>query len=419
MNISASENSGMAIGAVRSHRFRSLLTILGIVIGITTVVAVASLLTGVRQGVVDFFREMGPDSIFLSRTSGDPSAPENQLPRKERRRLPMKPEYATALRRWCFSIEDAGLTLYLPPAIDGNPLVAHVPGYDVDTINVHGASANMGEITPRDLAAGRFYTPDEEQRGLHVVVLGSSVAEALYPNGQAVGRTVMMDGAEYSVVGVYAKAKGGFFGENGQDNDFAIPLHTAHARYPQITNYVITAKAKPGLRQEAYYELEAAMRRMRRLATGAPNDFSISTPDQIIQQFDSIMGLIGLVAIAVSGLGLLVGGIGVMNIMLVSVTERTREIGVRKALGARRRDIVGQFLVEAVTLTSLGGVLGVILAILTTMLVGLLFPSIPATVPLWALVTGVAVSMAIGVFFGVWPAVKASRLDPVDALRHE
>jgi len=419
MNISPSENIQMAVQAVRTNRFRSLLTVLGIVIGISTVVVVASLLTGVRQGVVDFFREMGPDNIFLYRTSGDPHAPENALPRKERRRLPMKPEYAAAIRRWCFSVEDTGLTLYLPSTVEGNPLTARVPGYEVDSINVYGTTANMGEISPRDLAAGRFFTPDEEQRGLHLVVLGASVADALYPNGKAVGRTVMMDGAEYTVVGVYAKAKGGFFGENGQDSDFAIPLHTAHARYPQITAYMITAKAKPGLRQEAYYEMEAAVRRMRHLATGAPDDFAISTPDQIIQQFDNITGLIGMVAIAISGLGLLVGGIGVMNIMLVSVTERTREIGVRKALGARRRDIVGQFLVEAVTLTSLGGVLGIVFAVLVTLLVGKLFPSVPASVPLWALGAGVAVSMVIGVFFGVWPAMKAARLDPVDALRHE
>src|SRR5204863_7941497 len=164
--------------------------------------------------------------------------------------------------------------------------------------------------------------------------------------------------------------KGGFFGENGQDNAVTIPLRTAQSRYPQIDRVMITAKAKTGKRKEAYDEIEGVMRRIRRLPTGAPNDFSISTPDQIIQQFDRITGLIGLVAIAISGLGLLVGGIGVMNIMLVSVTERTREIGVRKAVGARKRDIVGQFLVEAMTLTGAGGVLGIVIAVLITMLVG-------------------------------------------------
>jgi putative ABC transport system permease protein len=419
MNISATENMQMAVQAVWTHRFRSLLTILGIVIGITTVVTVASLLTGLRQGVVDFFQEMGPDNIFLYRTSGDPGMPENQLPPKERRRLPMKPEYAEEIRRWCSSVEDVGLTLYIPPMVDGNALMARVPGYESDTINVSGVSANSAEIAPRDFAAGRFFTPDEEQRALHVVVLGFSVADALYPDGQPVGRTVMMDGAEYTVIGVYAKAKGGFFGENGLDNVFIIPLHTAHVRYPQIDRYMITAKARPGRRQEAYLEVEGAMRKIRHQPTGKPDDFAISTPDQIIQQFDNITGLIGLVAIAISGLGLLVGGIGVMNIMLVSVTERTREIGVRKALGARRRDIIGQFLVEAVTLTGAGGVLGIVIAVLITMLVGALVPSLPSKVPPWALITGFTVSMAVGVFFGVWPAVKASRLDPVDALRYE
>jgi putative ABC transport system permease protein len=158
---------------------------------------------------------------------------------------------------------------------------------------------------------------------------------------------------------------------------------------------------------------------VRRLATKTENDFSVSTPDQIIKQFDQITGLIGLVAIAISGLGLLVGGIGVMNIMLMSVTERTREIGVRKALGARRRDIIGQFLVEAMALTGVGGALGIIIAVLLTITVGALVPSLPSKVPLWALVTGFSVSVAVGVFFGVWPAVKASRLDPVEALRYE
>src|SRR5579884_1633748 len=162
---------------------------------------------------------------------------------------------------------------------------------------------------------------------------------------------------------------------------------------------MITARAKPGMRKDAYEEVEDILRKARRVPTGAPDDFNISTPDQIIQQFDKITSLIGLVAIAISGLGLLVGGIGVMNIMLVSVTERTREIGVRKALGARRRDIVGQFLVEAMTLTGAGGMLGLAIAVGITMLIGALVPSLPAQVPSWALITGFTVSVAVGMFF--------------------
>jgi putative ABC transport system permease protein len=405
----------MALSAVTAHRFRSLLTILGIVIGITTVVTVASLLTGLRAGVVTFFQELGPDNIFLFKTSGDPS----QEPPKERKRRPMKPEYVDTLRRLCTDVQDFGLILYIPPVVEGHPITARVPGYETENINVNGTSANMAEISPRDLDAGRMFTPDEEQRGMHVAVIGSNVANSLFPAGDAVGRSVMMDGAEYTIVGVYAKAKGGFFGENGQDNNFNIPLRTAEARYPQIDRFMITAKARAGKRQDAYDELQAVMRRIRKLATDAPNDFAISTPDQIIQQFDKITGLIGLVAIAISGLGLLVGGIGVMNIMLVSVTERTREIGVRKAIGARRRDIIGQFLVEAMTLTGAGGVLGIAIAVLITLLLGALVPSLPSSVPTWALVTGFTVSVAVGVFFGVWPAVKAAQLDPVDALRYE
>ena len=415
MTISPGQNIRLAIAQVGTHRFRSLLTVLGIVIGITTVVTVASLLTGLRQGVVTFFQELGPDNVFLFKTSGNPDFE----PPKERKRRPLKPEYADQIKRWCGSVMDVGIQLYLPATVDGRPLTARVPGFETENINISGQSVNMAEISPRDLQIGRYFTQEEDQRGAHVVVIGPNVADSLFPAGDAIGRPIMMDGAEYTVIGVWAKAKGGFFGENGLDNAITLPLRTAQYRYPQIDRYMITAKAKPGMRQEAYDEVEGAMRRIRRLSTGQPDDFALSTPDQIIQQFDKITGLIGLVAIAISALGLLVGGIGVMNIMLVSVTERTREIGVRKAIGARRRDIIGQFLIEAMTLTGAGGLLGILIAVAITMLVGALVPSLPSSVPSWALVTGFTVSVAVGVFFGVWPAVKAAQLDPVEALRYE
>jgi putative ABC transport system permease protein len=181
----------------------------------------------------------------------------------------------------------------------------------------------------------------------------------------------------------------------------------------------LTARARPGLRQQAFEEVQATLRKLRRLAAHDPDDFTLSTPDQIVKQLDSVTGMIVMVAIAISGLGLLVGGIGVMNMMLVSVTERTREIGLRKAIGARRIDIIVQFLFEAVALTGAGGVIGIVLAILSTVVIGAFVSALPSVVPVWALIAGFAVSVGVGMFFGVWPAVKAARLDPVQALRYE
>jgi putative ABC transport system permease protein len=277
----------------------------------------------------------------------------------------------------------------------------------------------MNALSPHEIETGRYFTPEENSRAAHVALMGHDVAYVLWPDGNAIGKTFMMDGAEYTVVGVFAKAKGGFFGSNGADTQITLPLKTASNRYPQVDKWMFTCKAMPGMRKQAYDEVEGIMRRIRRLPTTVPNDFTLQTPDQIIAQFDSITGIIGLVAIAISGLGLLVGGIGVMNIMLVSVTERTREIGVRKALGARKRDVVGQFLTEAMALTGIGGILGIVIAILVTLLVGALVPSLPSAVPAWAVITGFTVSVAVGLFFGTWPAMKAARLDPVEALRYE
>jgi putative ABC transport system permease protein len=416
MRITTGETVSMALGAVWAHKFRSGLTILGIVIGITTVVTVASLLSGLRAGIVDFFQEFGPDNIFIARVSGDPSG--NQAPPKEWKRKPLRPEYAPYLRTVVRSVDDVGISLFVNPG-RGKIFNAKVPGYESDNLSVAAYTPNSYDISPRELKQGRIFTNEEAQRGQRVVVLGSSLADALFPAGDAVGRQMMMDGAEYTVVGVFAPAKGSFFGENGMDRQLVMPLETARIRYPQSDNFVLTAKARPGMRADALEELRDALRRLRQTPAGADDDFTLSTADSIIQNFDKITGMIVLISIAISGLGLLVGGIGVMNIMLVSVTERTREIGVRKALGARKRDIVTQFLSEAVALTGAGGVIGIVVSVLITVVMGILLPTLKGGVPTWAVVTGLTVSVAVGVFFGVWPAIKAARLDPVEALRYE
>ena len=415
MTITPGESLRMSLDSVWAHKFRSGLTILGIVIGITTVVTVSSLLTGLRKGIVTFFEEFGPNTVFVKRFSGDPNS---QGTPKERKRRPIKPEYGDLIKRLCPSVEEVGVGLFIPSVNGGKPMTAKVPGFETDNMSLQGSSASSRRVQPRELREGRNYTEEEDQRAARVAVIGPLIAEALFPTGKAVGQVVTVDGAEYTVVGVNEKAKGGFFGENGLDRAIVIPLGTAMLRYPNADNFIVNSRAKEGLRDQAFDEIQSTLRKLRRTPPG-DNDFDISTPDQIIKQFDQVSGLIILASIAISGLGLLVGGIGVMNIMLVSVTERTREIGVRKALGARRFDIILQFLTEAVALTGVGGAVGIIVSILVTLLVAALFPALPSETPAWAIIAGVGVSVAVGVFFGVWPAVKASRLDPVEALRYE
>jgi putative ABC transport system permease protein len=411
----AGENLNMALGAVWSHRFRSALTILGIVIGIATVVTVGSLTNGVRQGIVTFFLEFGPDNIFLNRGDRDPGAPYTL---KELKRKPIVPEYADMIKQQVRAVEDVAVTMYLVSDASGI-VTARVPGFETDNIFVVGTSANSPQIQPREFKAGRYFTPIEEERGMRVCVIGPQVASALFPDGRALGRPILLANAEYTVVGVFAEAKGGFFGNNGLDQQIAMPLSTARQRFPNEDRFVVIAKARPGMREEAQDEIRQLLRRVRHTPPGAENDFSLTTADQIVKNLDSILSVVVTVSIALSSLGLLVGGIGVMNIMLVSVTERTKEIGVRKAIGAKQSDIIVQFLLEAVTLTGLGGAAGVVLSILLTLLIGKLVPALPSELPAWSIVLGFAVSVSIGLFFGTWPALKAARLDPVDALRYE
>jgi putative ABC transport system permease protein len=228
-----------------------------------------------------------------------------------------------------------------------------------------------------------------------------------------------MGGTDFEVIGVLEKRKAGFFGENEEDSAVYIPFRTARKIAPGRGWLQFVIQAKPGQINQALQETEDILRKRRGVKFNEPNNFDLKTADKFIEQFDDITGMVGAVAIAISCLGLLVGGIGVMNIMLVSVTERTKEIGIRKAIGATKKAIVVQFLFEAMTLTFLGGLIGVTLAFLISKLLMILLPSMPSQIPTWAVVAGLLVSIGVGLIFGVLPARKASRLDPIECLRYE
>ncbi|MDH3530970.1 MAG: FtsX-like permease family protein, partial [Acidobacteriota bacterium] len=250
-------------------------------------------------------------------------------------------------------------------------------------------------------------------------VLGVDVANTLFPFSNALERKIQIEGRHYRVIGVLEKREIFITGEEAPDNEnkaVYIPFKTIKQLYPANEDCFIMTTAKPGKVDEALEEIKNILRRRRNVPFGKPNNFGVTTSDQILEQFGAITGGIFLLMVAISSVGLLIGGIGVMNIMLVSVTERTKEIGVRKAIGARRLDIVTQFLIEAATLTSIGGIAGIGLGVIMSLLVQMILPTY---IPLWAPIVGFVVSVGLGVVFGLWPAWKAARLDPIEALRHE
>ena len=409
----------MALDSVRSHKFRSFLTVLGIVIGVMTAITIASILTGLRQNIVSIIEEYGTNNIYAYHLSTGPRTSED---RSERSRKPLTPADADAIQAQAGAVEEVGLRA---PNIgySGGPFDDNISynGHNYRWGDTQGVSPNYAGITNIAIKEGRFITENDDQQRANVMVIGVNAADALFPgqNQQVAGTQVRMGGINFEIVGVLEKRKAGFFGENEEDNAVFIPFRTAQKVAPAKGYLLLVIKARSGQTTEALQQSEDILRRRRNVKFGDPNNFDIKTADKFIEQFDSITAMVGLIAIAISSLGLLVGGIGVMNIMLVSVTERTKEIGVRKALGARRKDIVRQFLFEAMTLTFLGGVLGVVLAVGISKLIMLLIPALPASIPTWAVVSGLTVSVGVGLLFGVWPARKASRLDPIECLRYE
>jgi putative ABC transport system permease protein len=408
----------MAIDSILGHKFRSALTILGIVVGIITAVVVASILTGMRQSIVSIVEEYGTNNIYVFHLSMGGGGSN----RDERNRKPLTDADADALMTQTTTLDDIALINpgigNFGPSFDDN---MKYEGRNYRWAHVDGVSTNYDRIVNLGIREGRWLTEADNLQRRNVLVIGVSAREALFPNPDEspIGKVIRMNGDTWEIVGVVEKRKSGFFGENEEDQKVFMPYRTSRKVAPLRDFTLFIVQGRPDRLDDTVAEIESVLRQRREVKFGEKNDFDIKTPEAFIAQFDGIIGGVGAAAIAISMLGLLVGGIGVMNIMLVSVTERTKEIGIRKAIGATKSAIVFQFLLEAMTLTALGGVVGVFLAVGISNLVMTFIPTIPATVELWMIGVSLTVSVAVGLIFGVLPARKAAKMDPIECLRYE
>ena len=404
----------LALTTLRENKVRSFLTVLGVIIGTGTIIAVGSIIAGMDGAITGVIRSMGTNTAIVMKFRMGPGA--NTRTAEERNRKPLTWENAVAIAERCPSVEHVSPYLF-PPQVRGFIPRARYKGNDYLGPQVFGTDENYATSGQAEMKAGRFITDTDNRHRLPVVVIGEDLWRALFGREEALGKQINVNGHELEIIGVMNKPATSFPGQD--DNRCMLPYFTMHKIFPTARENMLIVQAKEGRVAAAIDELRVVMRQERHVPLSAPDNFYISTAEQMVEEFRSVTAMIALVMVVLSSIGLLVGGIGVMNIMLVSVTERTREIGIRKAIGARRKDIVVQFLTEAVVLTALGGLMGMTFGWLVSQVVHAIFPSLPTSVPLWAAVLGIVVSVGIGLFFGIWPAYKAARLDPVEALRYE
>lgn len=414
-----SENVFMAIDTLRTHKVRSALTMLGVIGGTMTVIAISSFLTGLKQFVISQTERFGPDLVFISKYDNI-GIRFSRPSQAERMRKEVTVEDAEAIAELP-TVEGVSPTIvvgsFAPAATQ--PVVKY-KGVEASRPIIFGVWSNYDKIRNVYIKSGRFFSPTEQQHKAEVAVIGAGIAETLYGGLDPLEREIEVEGKIYRVIGVMDKAPAGLFGGDAvEDRQLLVPFDTIEANHPEIDAITVTAKAYPGKFGAMVDQITELMRRRRGVPANRPNNFGISTPEGIFEAISQIAGVATLIVFPLSAAGLLVGGIGVMNIMLVSVTERTKEIGVRRAIGARKSDIIWQFLTEAVTLTAVGGLIGIFLGWLVSMALHQLAPTLPTIIPLWAVVLGFVVSCSVGLIFGLWPAIKAARLDPIEALRYE
>jgi ABC-type antimicrobial peptide transport system permease subunit len=414
------ENARMALGTLRMHKMRSFLTVLGVVIGVAALIAVASILVGLDADMKANLSAYGTDTLFVFRFNMGVRV--GRMTAEERQRKPITLEDALAMRDECPAVQAVTVNLY--PRFGGGGGFGSSPSAragsrEVSGIDYSGTLPSYPDVLNTNLYRGRFFNDSEDQHRVDIAVVGYDLAEGLFPGEDPIGKEILVSGTLYHIVGVMEKRKGQFFRDEGADKMVLVPYRTYKRHNPAADEHFVMALARPGMKAVAEDQIRGLLRRRRNVAPNKPDNFGITSTEQVTEQVHQITWVVALITVIISSIGLLVGGVGVMNIMLMSVTERTREIGVRKAMGARRADIIRQFLTEAITLTGAGGVIGMLLGIGFSTIVTALVPALPTSVPAWAVVMGVLVSMSVGLFFGMYPAMKAARLDPVEALRYE
>ncbi len=401
----------LALATTRAHKMRSLLTVLGVIIGTGAVIGVGSIIAGLDGAISGMLRSFGPNTIIVLKGP----VMSNWTPEILRRK-PLTLENARAIQARCPSVQHVSPYLFAMVMSINDIHRARYKGNDLYNVDLGGTEEGYaaGGTT---MKAGRFFTDQESAHHMPIAVIGDDVARQLLETAQPIGKWIQVDGHSLQVVGVMDRPAASMPGQ--KDMRILLPYFTMRKMFPNLKEHMLVVIAYPGKLEQAEDELRAVLRLERHVAFSAPDNFSISTAESMIERFRQVTGTVALVMVVISSIGLLVGGIGVMNIMLVSVTERTREIGIRKAVGARKSDIIVQFLTEAVVLTALGGIIGLLLGFLISRAAAMVFPNLPTAVPLWTAISGVLVSVGVGLFFGIWPAGRAARLDPVEALRYE